>query len=116
MLQSAQPACALLPALAGSPATHSALACLPSIPQVGCLIESPTSSLLGVSPPVRSGASNPLIHDVKWGVAADLYGGPYLGDLRSGADAHGSGPPSPQPDRLWEMQGEALPCRSSHMI
>lgn len=44
-----------------------------SSPQTNCIIDSPvTSTFLGVSPPLRSGACNPLIHDVKWGSSATL--------------------------------------------
>jgi hypothetical protein len=38
--------------------------------QVDCTIDSDSSSFLGVSPPLRSGAHNPLAHDSQWKLKA----------------------------------------------
>lgn len=76
--------------------------------QASCLRDSPeTTTFLGTSPPVRSGASNPLIHDVKWGACPDFQ----LIDLPCGMSSwrnihtHSSN----SPDGPWAVQHSASP-------
>ncbi|KAL6769391.1 hypothetical protein ACKKBG_A30815 [Auxenochlorella protothecoides x Auxenochlorella symbiontica] len=76
--------------------------------EASCLRDSPeTTTFLGTSPPVRSGASNPLIHDVKWGACPDFQ----LIDLPCGMSSwrnihtHSSN----SPDGPWAVQHSASP-------
>ena len=80
--------------------------------QANCIIDSPvTSTFMGTSPPVRTGATNPLVHDAKWGSSATLDGdtSDCCPNTPEWLDTEVHDPLTCSPGRLWPLPFSASP-------